>query len=49
MASASNPDLRVRIFAMEWIAKRGWPDESRGQTTVTGDGSMTTVTHVHRP
>ena len=39
----------VRIKAAESIAKHGWPDETRGQTTVTSDGGVTTVTHVHQP
>jgi hypothetical protein len=29
--------------------KHGWPNETRGATTVTGDGGVTTVTHVHQP
>jgi hypothetical protein len=30
---------------MEWIAKHGWPDETRGGTTVTSDSAITTVVH----
>jgi hypothetical protein len=51
LALAADPheDSHVRIEAAEWIAKHGWPDETRGQTTVTSDGGVTTVTHVHQP
>jgi hypothetical protein len=41
MAIEPDTDPRVRISAMEWIAKHGWPGGTRGGTT--------TVTHIHQP
>jgi hypothetical protein len=29
--------------------KHGWPNESRGGTTITSSGGMTTVTYIHQP
>jgi hypothetical protein len=47
MASEPNPSAPA-ISAMEWIAKHGWPEESRGRMTVTSEGGVTTVTHIHQ-
>jgi hypothetical protein len=49
LAAAPHDDAHARIKACEWIAKHGWPDETRGGTTVTSDGGVTTVTHIHQP
>jgi hypothetical protein len=49
MAIEPHTDPRVRISAMEWIAKHGWPNESRSGTTVTSSNGITTVTHIHQP
>jgi hypothetical protein len=47
LACEPHGDPHARIKAAEWIAKHGWPEEARGQTTVTTDGRTTTVTHVY--
>lgn len=47
IACAPHPDTHARIKAADWIARHGWPEEARGQTTVTTDGQVTTVTHVY--
>jgi hypothetical protein len=47
MAIEPHADPRLRISAMEWIAKHGWPEESRGTTTVTADTGPVTIVHEH--
>jgi len=49
LAADPHEDSQVRIKAAEWIAKHGWPDETRGGTTITSEGGVTTVTHIHQP
>lgn len=47
IAAEPHGDVNARVKAAEWLAKHGWPEEARGQTTVETDGKITTVTHIH--
>lgn len=49
LAAESHSDPNARVKAAEWLAKHGWPDETRGTTTVKSEdgGKIITVTHVH--
>jgi hypothetical protein len=49
LAADQHQDSNARIKAAEWRVKHGWPDEGKGQMTVTSDGAVTTVVHVHEP
>lgn len=48
IAAGAHNDTHARVKACEWLAKHGWPDEARGQsTTVTSEGGKVTVTHAY--
>lgn len=48
IAADVHDDVHARVKAAEWLAKHGWPEESRGQTTtVTSEGGKVTVTHAY--
>ncbi len=50
MAIACEPhdDPRSRVAAAEWLAKHGWPEEAKGNTTtVKAENGNVTVIHEH--
>jgi hypothetical protein len=45
LAIEPHDDPRIRISAAEWLAKHGWPEESRGKTMVTAETGTLTIVH----
>src|SRR6478672_6750152 len=45
LAIEPHDDPRIRISAAEWLAKHGWPEESRGKTMVTAETGPVTIVH----
>lgn len=48
LASEPHSDPNARCKAAEWLAKHGWPEEARGNTTtVKAENGTVTVVHEH--